>query len=39
VEGHNHMSAVASLGIDEAALGTPLARFIERSTGTEGSTA
>ena len=39
VEGHNHMSAVGSLGIDEAALGTPLARFIERSTGTEGSSA
>ncbi len=32
VEGHNHMSTIASLGIDEDALGTPLARFIERST-------
>lgn len=30
VDGHNHMSAVPSLGIDEAALGIPLARFIER---------
>lgn len=30
VDGHNHMSAVASLGVDEAALGVPLARFIER---------
>jgi len=38
VEGHNHMSTVASLGIDEPALGTPLARFIERGT-TSGSTA
>ncbi len=33
VEGHNHMSTIASLWIDEAALGVPLARFIERSTG------
>lgn len=32
VDGHNHMSAVASLGVDEAALGVPLARFIERHT-------
>ena len=32
VEGHNHMSTIASLGIDEAALGTALARFIERHT-------
>jgi arylformamidase len=32
IEGHNHMSTVASLGIDESALGIPLARFIERHT-------
>jgi hypothetical protein len=37
VEGHNHMSAIASLGIDEAALGTTLARFVERNTATEGA--
>ena len=37
VEGHNHMSTVASLGIDEAALGVPLARFIERNTAKEGT--
>jgi triacylglycerol lipase len=30
--GHNHMSAVGSLGVDEAALGVPLARFVERHT-------
>lgn len=39
VEGHNHMSTVASLGIDEAALGAPLARFIERNTAKEGTVA
>jgi len=33
IDGHNHMSAMASLGVDEAALGVPLARFIERHTG------
>ncbi|HEX3514678.1 MAG TPA: alpha/beta hydrolase [Trebonia sp.] len=33
MDGHNHMSAVGSLGVDEAALGVPLARFIERYTG------
>jgi len=33
VDGHNHMSAIASLGVDEAALGVPLARFIDRHTG------
>jgi hypothetical protein len=32
VEGHNHMSTIGSLTIDEAALGIPLARFIERCT-------
>ena len=32
VDGHNHMSAVPSLGVDEAALGVPLARFVERHT-------
>jgi acetyl esterase/lipase len=32
VEGHNHMSTIGSLTIDEAALGTALARFVERHT-------
>jgi arylformamidase len=32
IDGHNHMSCIASLGVDEAALGVPLARFIERHT-------
>jgi acetyl esterase/lipase len=32
VDGHNHMSAVGSLGVDEPALGIPLARFVERHT-------
>jgi acetyl esterase/lipase len=36
VDGHNHMSTIASLTIDEAALGVPLARFIERNTGVTG---
>ncbi len=30
VDGHNHMSAVGSLGVDETALGVPLARFVEK---------
>jgi predicted esterase len=34
VEGHNHMSAIASLTVDEPALGSALARFIERHTST-----
>lgn len=34
VEGHNHMSTVPSLTIDESALGTALARFIDRHTAT-----
>ena len=34
VEGHNHMSTIASLTVDEPALGTALARFIERHTST-----
>jgi acetyl esterase/lipase len=33
LDGHNHMSAVGSLGVDEPALGLPLARFVERHTG------
>lgn len=37
VEGHNHMSAVGSLTIDEPALGVPLWRFIERNTYTGGA--
>lgn len=32
VEGHNHMSTIGSLTVDEAALGTALARFIDRHT-------
>ena len=35
VEGHNHMSAIASLTVDEPALGTALARFVERHTTKE----
>jgi triacylglycerol lipase len=31
-EGHNHMSTVASLGIDESSLDGPLARFVARVT-------
>jgi len=31
VDGHNHMSTIGSLTVDEAALGVPLARFIERN--------
>ena len=31
--GHNHISEIASLGVDDEALGTPLARFIDRVTG------
>jgi acetyl esterase/lipase len=32
VEGHNHMSTIASLTVDEPALGTALARFVDRHT-------
>jgi len=32
VDGHNHMSCIGSLGVDEAALGVTLARFVERRT-------
>lgn len=32
VDGHNHMSTIGSLTVDEAALGVPLLRFIERNT-------
>jgi len=39
VEGHNHMSAIGSLTVDEAALGTALARFVERHTSTTKETA
>jgi acetyl esterase/lipase len=39
VEGHNHMSTVGSLTVDEAALGVPLRRFIERNTRGEGQLA
>ena len=34
VDGHNHMSTIASLTVDEPALGTALARFTERHTST-----
>ena len=30
MDGHNHMSAVGSLGVDEPALGVALARFVEK---------
>jgi hypothetical protein len=36
VDGHNHMSTIASLTVDEAALAVPLVRFIERNTGVTG---
>jgi triacylglycerol lipase len=36
VSGHNHISEIASLGVDDDALGTPLARFTERNTSKEG---
>lgn len=32
VDGHNHMSTIGSLTVDEPALGVPLARFIEQHT-------
>jgi acetyl esterase/lipase len=32
--GHNHISEIASLGIDDEPLGVPLLRFIETVTGT-----
>jgi acetyl esterase/lipase len=32
VEGHNHISEIASLGVDEDVLGTPLRRFVDRVT-------
>jgi triacylglycerol lipase len=31
-DGHNHMSTIASLGIDESSLDGPLARFVTRVT-------
>ena len=37
VEGHNHMSTAGSLTVDEAALGTALARFVDRHTRTKGT--
>ena len=37
VEGHNHMSTIGSLTVDEAALGTALARFADRHTRTKGT--
>jgi hypothetical protein len=38
VEGHNHMSTIGSLTVDESALGTALARFIDRHTTTHTTT-
>ena len=38
-QGHNHISEIASIGVDDDALGTPLARFIERNTAKEGAAA
>src|ERR1700761_9461281 len=32
IDGHNHLSAIGSLGVDEPALGVPLTRFVERHT-------
>jgi acetyl esterase/lipase len=32
VQGHNHISEIASLGVDDDALGTQLARFVDRVT-------
>jgi dienelactone hydrolase len=32
MDGHNHMSAIPSLGVDEPALGVALARFISKVT-------
>jgi hypothetical protein len=32
VQGHNHISEIASLGVDEDAPGTQLARFVARVT-------
>ena len=32
VEGHNHMTVIASLTVDEPALGVPLRRFVNRVT-------
>jgi hypothetical protein len=37
VAGHNHMSTAGSLTVDEAALGTALARFTDRHTRTKGT--
>ncbi|MQA84377.1 MAG: alpha/beta hydrolase fold domain-containing protein [Streptosporangiales bacterium] len=31
VQGHNHISEIASLGVDDEALGVPLLRFIEHA--------
>jgi acetyl esterase/lipase len=36
VEGHNHMSTIGSLTVDETALGTALTRFVERHTTDKG---
>jgi acetyl esterase/lipase len=33
LQGHNHITEIAALGIDDEPLGVPLLRFIERVTG------
>jgi triacylglycerol lipase len=32
-EGHNHISQIGSIGVDDLALGSQLARFLSRVTG------
>jgi acetyl esterase/lipase len=34
LQGHNHITEIAALGIDDEPLGVPLLRFVERVTGT-----
>jgi hypothetical protein len=31
-DGHNHISEIASLGVDDGALGNALRRFVARNT-------
>jgi triacylglycerol lipase len=37
-EGHNHISQIGSVGVDDLALGAPLARFVNRVTQLSGGT-
>jgi acetyl esterase/lipase len=39
VEGHNHISEIVALGVDDAPLGEPLLRFIEKYTNPARSSA